>query len=154
MLGNWSTRCRHHGPILDHRSIAGVVMDITSRRNTVDAMHLCDKALASTSEAIIITDPNLPDNPIIYCNQGFEALTGRLHHQCLRNPAIARRQSASSSDWCATLSTAYVMRRDGRRSNLSSTVIAIILASGSSRQAPASVSVSLQDNDALAGRVR
>jgi len=51
-------------------------MDITSRRNTVDAMHLCDKALASTSEAIIITDPNLPDNPIIYCNQGFEALTG------------------------------------------------------------------------------
>ena len=56
--------------------IAGVVMDITSRRNTVDAMHLCDKALASTSEAIIITDPNLPDNPIIYCNQGFEALTG------------------------------------------------------------------------------
>lgn len=51
-------------------------MDVTSRRNTVEAMNLCDKALASTSEAITITDPNLPDNPIIYCNQGFEVLTG------------------------------------------------------------------------------
>ena len=58
---------------------AGVVMDVISRRNTGEAMNLCDKALASTSEAIIITDPNLPDNPIIYCNQGFEALTGLLH---------------------------------------------------------------------------
>ena len=51
-------------------------MDVTRRRYTVEAMHLCDKALASTTEAITITDPNLPDNPIIYCNQGFEALTG------------------------------------------------------------------------------
>ena len=65
-----------------HGVSTGVVMDITSRRNTVDAMHLCDKALASTSEAIIITDPSLPDNPIIYCNQGFEALTGAMATCC------------------------------------------------------------------------
>jgi PAS domain-containing protein len=46
------------------------------RRTTADVMHLCDKALASTSEAIVITDPSLPDNPIVYCNDGFEKLTG------------------------------------------------------------------------------
>ncbi|KAK9819724.1 hypothetical protein WJX72_001676 [[Myrmecia] bisecta] len=54
----------------------GVVADITARRNTAEAMHLCDKALTSTSEGIVITDPNFPDNPIIYCNRGFEKLTG------------------------------------------------------------------------------
>lgn len=42
----------------------------------LDMMRLCDKALASTTEGIVITDPNLPDNPVIYCNQGFERLTG------------------------------------------------------------------------------
>lgn len=62
-------------------------MDVTSRRNTVEAMNLCDQALASTSEAIVITDPSLPDNPIIYCNQGFETLTG---------PAFVSRGSTSA----------------------------------------------------------
>ena len=54
----------------------GVLTDVSARRHTAEAMHLCDKALAATSEAIVITDPNMPDNPIIYCNAGFERLTG------------------------------------------------------------------------------
>ena len=54
----------------------GVVTDIRGRRSTAEAMHLCDKALAATSEAIVITDPNIADNPIVYCNAGFEKLTG------------------------------------------------------------------------------
>ena len=54
----------------------GVVTDIRGRRSTAEAMHLCDKALAATSEAIVITDPNCADNPIVYCNAGFEKLTG------------------------------------------------------------------------------
>lgn len=56
----------------------GVLTDVTGRRNSLDAMRLCDRALASTSEAIVITDPNQNDNPIIYCNRGFERLTGGL----------------------------------------------------------------------------
>ena len=57
----------------------GVVTDVRGRRSTAEAMHLCDKALAATSEAIVITDPNLADNPIVYCNAGFEKLTGGCH---------------------------------------------------------------------------
>lgn len=37
---------------------------------------LKDRALASASEGITISDPSLPDNPLIYVNSGFEAMTG------------------------------------------------------------------------------
>lgn len=36
----------------------------------------CDRLLDAISSSIIITNPNLPDNPIIYCNPAFEHLTG------------------------------------------------------------------------------
>ena len=39
-------------------------------------MHLCDKALAATSEAMVITDAAHPDNPIIYANASFHKLLG------------------------------------------------------------------------------
>nr|AML77241.1 putative LOV domain-containing protein [Coccomyxa subellipsoidea] len=54
----------------------GVITDITARKSTAEAMHLCDKALAATSEATLITDAAQPDNPIIYCNSGFTKLLG------------------------------------------------------------------------------
>eukprot|EP00884_Botryococcus_braunii_P007045 jgi/Botrbrau1/16341/Bobra.0345s0005.1 len=57
-------------------SMVGLWTDVTVRHNSMDAMRLCDRALASTSEAIVITDPNQIDDPIIYCNRGFERLTG------------------------------------------------------------------------------
>ena len=38
---------------------------------------LCNQALASTSESVVITNPALPHNPIIYANQAFESLTGK-----------------------------------------------------------------------------
>ena len=53
-----------------------VLTDITARKSTAEAMHLCDKALAATSEATLITDCSKPDNPIIYCNDGFTKLFG------------------------------------------------------------------------------
>ena len=46
----------------------GVLTDITARKSTAEAMHLCDKALAATSEATLI----------IYCNEGFSKLFGDL----------------------------------------------------------------------------
>ena len=53
-----------------------MLTDITARKSTAEAMHLCDKALAATSEATLITDSSKPDNPIIYCNDGFTKLFG------------------------------------------------------------------------------
>ncbi len=38
-------------------------------------------ALDSISSGIIITDNSLYDNPIIYCNAGFEKMTGYIHNE-------------------------------------------------------------------------
>ncbi|MGB3625851.1 MAG: PAS domain-containing protein [Henriciella sp.] len=37
--------------------------------------HLVTPAIARSSLSIVISDPRLPDNPIVYANYGFEALT-------------------------------------------------------------------------------
>ena len=37
---------------------------------------LMERALASTAEGITISDARLPDNPIVYVNEGFVRLTG------------------------------------------------------------------------------
>ena len=37
---------------------------------------LKDRALSAAAEGITISDPRLPDNPLIYANEGFERLTG------------------------------------------------------------------------------
>jgi PAS domain S-box-containing protein len=39
-------------------------------------LELKDRALAATAEGITIADANLPDQPLIYANAGFERLTG------------------------------------------------------------------------------
>ena len=39
-------------------------------------INLKDRALASASEGITISDPSQPDNPLIYVNSGFEEITG------------------------------------------------------------------------------
>ena len=54
----------------------GVVKDVTARHSADEAMHLCDKALAATSEAMLITDASQRDNPILYCNAAFTKLLG------------------------------------------------------------------------------
>ncbi len=42
---------------------------------TIDP-ELLERALASSAEGITISDARLPDNPIVYANEGFERLTG------------------------------------------------------------------------------
>src|SRR5207247_1563024 len=39
-------------------------------------LRLRDRAIAETSNGILITDPHQPDNPIIYVNPAFERITG------------------------------------------------------------------------------
>jgi PAS domain S-box-containing protein len=53
-----------------------VSRDITERRRAEEEWALRDRAIASTSEGICITDPHQPGNPLIYVNAGFERLTG------------------------------------------------------------------------------
>jgi PAS domain S-box-containing protein len=37
---------------------------------------LLDRAVAASSNGIVITDPKLPDNPIVYVNPAFEKISG------------------------------------------------------------------------------
>jgi two-component system, cell cycle sensor histidine kinase and response regulator CckA len=48
----------------------------TELRKSVETLNLRDRAIQSVSQGILITDPNQPDNPIIYASPGFEKLTG------------------------------------------------------------------------------
>ncbi len=41
-----------------------------------DALRLRERAIAATSNGVLITDASQPDNPIIYTNAAFERLTG------------------------------------------------------------------------------
>jgi PAS domain S-box-containing protein len=37
---------------------------------------LLDRAVTASSNGIVITDPKLPDNPIVYVNPAFERISG------------------------------------------------------------------------------
>ncbi|NES24543.1 MAG: response regulator, partial [Symploca sp. SIO3E6] len=39
-------------------------------------LRLLDRAIAASSNGIVITDAQLPDNPVVYVNSGFENITG------------------------------------------------------------------------------
>ena len=41
-----------------------------------DWFHMLERAVEAARNGILITDPNQPDNPIVYANPGFERLTG------------------------------------------------------------------------------
>ena len=46
------------------------------RKKYENEPQLRDRAIAVNRSGIVITDPNQPDNPIVYANPGFEQLTG------------------------------------------------------------------------------
>ena len=65
--------------MIDDASVEGVVVnawDVTGRKRIEDELKLRDRAIAASSNGIIISDPNKPDNPIIYVNRKFEEITG------------------------------------------------------------------------------
>ena len=65
--------------MIDDPSVGGVVVnawDVTGRKRVEDELKLRDRAIAASSNGIIISDPNRPDNPVIYVNQKFEQITG------------------------------------------------------------------------------
>jgi PAS domain S-box-containing protein len=67
-------------PILDEvgnpRYLLGIVDDITERQQTEERLRLLERAIAASSNGIVITDVTLPDHPMIYVNPGFERITG------------------------------------------------------------------------------
>jgi PAS domain S-box-containing protein len=48
-----------------------------------EELQLRDRAMGAAAEGIVISDPNQPDNPLIYVNDGFERLTGYSRQEVL-----------------------------------------------------------------------
>ena len=48
----------------------------TERERAEEERRLRDRAIAASSTGVLITDPNLPDNLIVYVNPAFERMTG------------------------------------------------------------------------------
>ena len=56
--------------------LLSVSNDITDRKRAEEKLRLLERAIAATSNGVIITDATQADNPIIYANPGFQRITG------------------------------------------------------------------------------
>ncbi|MBN3924064.1 PAS domain S-box protein [Nostoc sp. NMS4] len=56
--------------------LRGFMFDITDLKLVEETLRLREKALAATSNGIIITDARLAYNPVLYVNAAFEQITG------------------------------------------------------------------------------
>ncbi|MBW4681493.1 MAG: PAS domain-containing protein [Microcoleus vaginatus WJT46-NPBG5] len=52
------------------------ISEISEHRQVLEMLWLCDRAMAATSTGIVIADATKPGRPLIYCNSGFERMTG------------------------------------------------------------------------------
>jgi len=50
--------------------------NVTERKQAEEALRLRDRAIAASSNGIVITEPSQPDNPITYVNPTFERMSG------------------------------------------------------------------------------
>ncbi|WP_038680245.1 PAS domain-containing protein [Rubrobacter radiotolerans] len=60
----------------DFREGSGITSGAWERRDVEEMRRLLDRAVAASVNGIVISDPSLPDNPVIYVNSAFERTTG------------------------------------------------------------------------------
>ena len=58
------------------QAIANVLATAIERKQAEARLNLMERAIASSSNGIAITDSDRPDNPLIYVNPAFETITG------------------------------------------------------------------------------
>ncbi len=56
--------------------IVASLRDITARKQSEESLRLRERAIAASSNGIIITDTRQPNQPVIYVNPAFERITG------------------------------------------------------------------------------
>ena len=54
----------------------GYWVDITERKQTEERLRLLERAIAASSNGIVLSDAQLPDCPVIFVNPAFESITG------------------------------------------------------------------------------
>jgi PAS domain S-box-containing protein len=58
------------------RSGSGVMLDITERKNTEEALNLRQRAIEAMTQGLVIIDATAESMPIVYVNPAFEELSG------------------------------------------------------------------------------
>jgi PAS domain S-box-containing protein len=53
-----------------------VIEDINESKRAQEELRLLDRAVTASTNSITMTDPNQPDNPLVYVNPAFERTTG------------------------------------------------------------------------------
>lgn len=71
----WSNSAIIH-PDGSLRYILGCGIDITNRKQSEEMLRLLERAIEASPNGIVISEKTDDDIPIIYCNAGFERLTG------------------------------------------------------------------------------
>lgn len=61
---------------LDPGTIVCIVRDSSEQRRADEELRLYKRAIASSSNGIVISDVTLPDQPVLYVNPAFERMTG------------------------------------------------------------------------------
>lgn len=61
---------------LKHNTAIWISREITYRKDTEKKLGLLERAIAVSTNGIIISDSTKPGNPVVYVNSGFEKLTG------------------------------------------------------------------------------
>ncbi|MBK7900964.1 MAG: CHASE domain-containing protein [Azonexus sp.] len=75
-----------------------MVRDITDAKMAEAMLLLRERAIESSTNGIVIVDMNLPDNPVIYVNQGFEQITGYTYGEVIgRNCRFLQGEATSQS---------------------------------------------------------
>lgn len=81
--------------LADEGTVQVIVHDVSRRQAREDQLRLYRRAMDDATIGITISNPSIPDNPLIYVNDEFERLTGRSREELLgRNARILQSENA------------------------------------------------------------
>ena len=110
----------------DGEIVAGVTMtrDVTEERERQHELQVKTRAMDAAAIGLCLTDPNQPDNPLVYVNEGYQEMTGYDADEVLgKNPRHLQgpetepepnermREAVANTEPCAVEITNY--RKDG-----------------------------------------
>ena len=94
--------------------LVAVKEDITERKRQEEKLHLWERAIEASVNAILITDATLPNQPLIYTNPAFERITGYRQEEVLGRNCSFLQNEDHEQPGIAELGKAVREQREGR----------------------------------------
>jgi PAS domain S-box-containing protein len=93
-------------------AFVNIYTDITQRKLIEEGLRLRDRAMAASSNGVVIADVTSPDHPIIYVNSAFERMTGYSVAEVLGQPFPVVQKTDINEPALAELKTAMLTGKD------------------------------------------